>query len=89
MLTEFFEEVMLAEDGQDILRYDPSLDVEVSNRYHGDNLNEIYQKQRFAPLLECIPSKFNRNEKDKLESILKSSELPSKKWVEIKRLFDV
>ena len=58
MLRPFFLETMIAEEGQDILRYDPSLDISVSTKSYGDDIYEIFQKQRFAPLLECIPSRF-------------------------------
>ena len=52
-LQPFFEDTMIAEDGQDVLRYDPSLDVE------GREDIEKFQRQRFLPLLECLPSSFS------------------------------
>ena len=54
-LLPFFLDTMIAEDGQDVLRYDSSLDVDSREDI------ERFQKQRFHPLLECIPSNFSCN----------------------------
>ena len=99
MLLPFFLETMIAEEGQDILRYDPSLNIEVKTRSYGDDIYEIYQKQLFAPLLDCMPSRFNsfhfdtclviEHDKDKLENILTGTLSPAEKWERIKELFDV
>lgn len=55
MLRGFFERDMIGEDGQDVLRYDPSLDEPVHKGIQQVELIEQFQKQRFLPLLECLP----------------------------------
>ena len=42
---------MITEEGQDVLRYDPSL-----NEQSPDRMIQ-YHNQRFAPLLDCLPAK--------------------------------
>ena len=51
ILTPFFENDMITEEGQDVLRYDPS-----SNEQSPDRMIQ-YHNQRFAPLLDCLPAK--------------------------------
>ena len=51
ILTPFFENDMITEEGQDVLRYDPSL-----NEQSPDRMIQ-YHNQRFAPLLDCLPAK--------------------------------
>ena len=51
ILTPFFENDMITEEGQDVLRYDPSLNEESPDRMIQ------YHNQRFAPLLDCLPAK--------------------------------
>lgn len=77
-LRPFFEGFMINQDGQDVLRYDSSLDdVNVK----GDSVDAMLQKfkqQRFLPLLECLPSNFtslgcmevliHRTEKSRIET---------------------
>lgn len=55
-LRPFFEETMIAKEGQDVLNYDPSKDVSTKNPR---DIFEKYQNQRFLPLLECLPSQFS------------------------------
>ena len=55
MLRGFFERDMIGEDGQDVLRYDPSLDEPVHKGIQQVELIEQFQKRRFLPLLECLP----------------------------------
>lgn len=57
-MRPFFEEVMINTNGQDVLRYDPSID---DMNVKGDSMDALLQKfsqQRFFPLLECLPSNF-------------------------------
>ena len=57
-LRPFFEEVMINTNGQDVLRYDPSID---DMNVKGDSMDALLQKfsqQRFLPLLECLTSNF-------------------------------
>ena len=57
-MRPFFEEVMSNTNGQDVLRYDPSID---DMNVKGDSMDALLQKfsqQRFFPLLECLPSNF-------------------------------
>jgi singapore isolate B (sub-type 7) whole genome shotgun sequence assembly, scaffold_3 len=84
LLRPFFEEFMIAEEGQDVLRYDANLDVHEVTGGKRELLQKKYQKQRFLPLLECLPSNFSQF--GKLETYLKSDRSPIEKWESIQGL---
>ena len=84
LLRPFFEEFMIAEEGQDVLRYDANLDVREVTGGKREMLQKKYQKQRFLPLLECLPSNFSQF--GKLETYLKSDRSPMEKWESIQGL---
>ncbi|KAK8793834.1 hypothetical protein WA171_002964, partial [Blastocystis sp. BT1] len=85
-LRPFFEEVMINTNGQDVLRYDPSID---DMNVKGDSMDALLQKfsqQRFFPLLECLPSNFTKQKSQELKRILVDSIQPEDKWKRIEKL---
>lgn len=94
ILTPFFENDMITEEGQDVLRYDPSL-----NEQSPDRMIQ-YHNQRFAPLLDCLPAKMTGifkfvffkcivNQRESLYSVLTKSMSGPEKWEKIKGIFYV